>query len=265
MRADYQMLLIDHDDGVATITMNRPDVLNALNRDMLQELGAAMEDAASDDAVRCVVLAGAGRAFGAGQDLNTFTQMYASTEPIKVSDELAHYHRVLRAMRSAPKPVIAAVQGVAAGASCNLALACDLRVAADTARFRQAFARIGLVPDAGGGFLLTRLVGLGKAMELAMLADDVTGPEAARIGLANICVPLAEFPQTVRDLAHRLAHGPTAAYAMIKEQLYRATESDLEAALALEGQLQDRAINTADHREGVRAFLEKRPPKYTGR
>jgi 2-(1,2-epoxy-1,2-dihydrophenyl)acetyl-CoA isomerase len=264
MRADYQMLLIEQGDGVATITMNRPEVLNALNREMLLELGVAMEDAAGDEAVRCVVLAGAGRAFGAGQDLNTFAKMYASPEPIKVSGELAHYHRVLRAMRAAPKPVIAAVQGVAAGASCNLALACDLRVAADTARFRQAFSRIGLVPDAGGGFLLTRLVGLGKAMELAMLADDVTGPEAARIGLVNFCVPLADFPQTVRDVAWRLAHGPTTAYALIKEQLYRATESDLEAALALEGALQDRAINTADHREGVRAFLEKRPPRYTG-
>src|SRR5579875_597185 len=152
MRNDYQFLLISQDDGVVTITMNRPEVLNALNPQMLVELGEATEAAAQDDAVRCVVLTGAGRAFGAGQDLNSFTDLYASGEPITISGELKHYHRVIKAIRAAPKPVIAAVQGVAAGASCNLALACDLRVAADNARFIQAFARIALVPDAGGPF-----------------------------------------------------------------------------------------------------------------
>ncbi len=265
MRTTYQHLLIDQDGGVVTITMNRPEVLNALNATMITELGAAAEDAAADSAVRCIVLTGAGRAFGAGQDLNDFAAGYASTEPIKVSDRLEQYHRIVRAIRAAPKPFIAAVQGVAAGASCNLALACDLRIAADNARFLEAFARIGLVPDAGGGFLLTRLVGLGKALELALLADEVSGPEAARIGLVNFCVPLAEFPQATHKLAQRLANGPTTAYALIKELLYRAAESDLNASLALEGQLQDTAINTADHREGVTAFLAKRPPNYTGK
>jgi len=232
---------------------------------MLDELGDAAEAAAGDAAVRCAVLTGAGRAFGAGQDLNDFAARYAGTEPVKVSDHLAKYHRVLRAIRAAPKPFVAAVQGVAAGASCNLALACDLRIAADNARFIEAFARIGLVPDAGGGFLLPRLVGLGKALELALLADEVSGPAAARLGLVNFCVPLAEFPDATRRLAQRLANGPTTAYALIKELLYRSTESDLNASLALEGQLQDTAINTADHREGVTAFLAKRPPKYTGK
>jgi 2-(1,2-epoxy-1,2-dihydrophenyl)acetyl-CoA isomerase len=258
MRTDYQHLIINQDGGVVTITMNRPDVLNALTTAMLDELGEAAEATAADAAVRCVVLT------GAGQDLNDFAARYAGTEPAKVSDHLAKYHRVLRAIRSAPKPVIAAVQGVAAGASCNLALACDLRIAADNARFIEAFARIGLVPDAGGGFLLPRLVGLGKALELALLADEVSGPEAARIGLVNFCVPLAEFPQATQKLAQRLANGPTTAYALIKELLYRSAESDLNASLVLEGQLQDIAINTADHREGVTAFLAKRPPKYNG-
>ena len=163
-----------------------------------------------------------------------------------------------------PKPVIAAVQGVAAGASCNIALACDMRIAADNARFIEAFARIGLVPDAGGGFFLPRLVGIGKAMELAMLADEVSGQEAERLGLVNRCVPLDEFEEATEAFAQRLAAGPTHAYALIKELMNQSLESDLETTLRFEGELQDIAINTADHREGVSAFLEKRHPHYQG-
>ncbi|MBA3825131.1 MAG: enoyl-CoA hydratase/isomerase family protein, partial [Ktedonobacterales bacterium] len=182
MTATYQFLLTHQEDGVLTLTMNRPEVLNALNATLIGELGDELERAADDATVRCIVLTGAGRAFGSGQDLNDFTTLYQGPGPIVVSEHLAKYHRILRAIQQAPKPVIAAVRGVAAGASCNLALACDLRIAADDARFIEAFARIGLVPDAGGGYLLTRLVGLGKAMELAMLAEEVGGPEAARLG-----------------------------------------------------------------------------------
>jgi len=265
MAATYQFLLTHQEDGVLTLTMNRPEVLNALNATMIDELGDEIERAAADASVRCIVLTGAGRAFGSGQDLNDFTTLYQSPGPIVVSEHLAKYHRILLGIQQAPKPVIAAVHGVAAGASCNLALACDLRIAADNARFIEAFARIGLVPDAGGGYLLPRLVGLGKAMELAMLADEVRGPEAERLGLVNRCVPAAEFEATVRDLATRLANGPTIAYRLIKDQLYRSVDSDLATALRIEGELQDVAINTADHREAVTAFLEKRPPRYQGK
>ena len=267
MRTDFQHLLIQEDSHVLKIIMNRPEVFNAFNDTMLDELGEVLEAASKDEAVRCVILTGAGRAFGSGQDLRSFASISASggNAPIKVSVHLHKYHRIVYAIRTMPKPVVAAVHGVAAGASCNIALACDMRIAADNARFIEAFARIGLVPDAGGCFFLPRLVGVGKAMELAMLADEVSGQEAERLGLANRCVPLNEFEEVTTAFAQRLAAGPTHAYALIKELMYKSLESDLETTLKFEGELQDIAINSADHREGVSAFLEKRPPRYQGR
>ena len=265
MRTDFQHLLIRQDGGVLTITMNRPEVLNAINETLLAELAQAVEAAAQDEAVRCVVLTGAGRAFGSGQDLRSLDEGRASGATGKVSEHLQKYHRVVLAMRTMPKPVIAAVRGVAAGISCNIALACDMRIAAEDARFIEAFARIGLVPDGGGGYFLPRLVGVGKAMELAMLADEVSGPEAERIGLVNKCVPQGEFEVVIADLAHRLAKGPTRAYGLIKKLIYTSAESDFETALRLEGELQDIAIETGDHQNAVAAFLQKRPPEYRGR
>lgn len=266
MRTDYEHILVQQDGGVLTITMNRPEVLNAVSDPMLEGLGAVLEEAAQDSSVRCVVLTGAGRAFGAGADLrgSVVGHTNANGTPMKVSEHLKKYHRVVRAIRTMPKPVIAAVRGVAAGASCNLALACDMRIAADNARFIEAFARIGLVPDAGGAFFLPRLIGYGKALELAMLADEVSGPEAERLGLANKCVPLAEFDEAVHAFAQRLAKGPTRAYGLMKELMNAAMENDLETTLQLEGELQDQARATADHREGVTAFLQKRPSEFTG-
>src|SRR5438034_608261 len=265
MRTDFQHLLISEDNGVLTITMNRPEVINAFNDTMLEELSEAIETAAQDHSVRCVVITGAGRGFGSGQDLNVLAAVRSTTETGKVSEHLQKYHRVINAIRNMPKPVIAAVRGVAAGISCNLALACDMRIAADDARFIEAFARIGLVPDAGGGFFLPRLVGLGKAMELAMLADEISGQEAERLGLVNRCVAIDEFEEATAAFAQRLANGPTQAYALIKELMYKSLESDLETSLKLEGEVQDIAVNTADYREGVKAFLEKRSPHYHGR
>ena len=265
MRTEYKHLLVQQEDGVLTITMNRPEVLNAFNDQMLEELIEVAEAAASDESVRCVVLTGAGRAFGAGQDLSNFANRDASNGHGTVSEHLKKYHRLVYALRGMPKPVIAAVHGAAAGISCNIALACDMRIAADNARFIQAFARIGLVPDGGGGYFLPRLVGLGKAMELAMLADEVSGPEAERIGLANKCVPLAEFEAATKALARRLAQGPTRSYGLIKELMYTALDCDLPSALALEGKMQDQAIMTADHRAGVEAFMQKRAPKFSGK
>lgn len=267
MRTDFQYLLIQQDEGVVTITMNRPEVLNSFNDAMLSELTEAVETAGQDDNIRCIVLTGAGRAFGAGQDLSAFaaTDETASEPRGAVSEHLKKYHRLIHLMRETPKPIVAAIKGVAAGISCNIALACDLRIAADNARFLQAFARIGLVPDGGGGYFLSRLVGLGKALEMAMLAEEVNGPEAERIGLVNKCVPVAEFENTVQAFAHRLAHGPTRAYGLIKELMYSSVDLDLRNALTLEGHLQDLAFTSADHKEGVAAFLQKRKPNYTGK
>lgn len=265
MRTDYEHLLVQQEDGVLTVTMNRPAVLNAVSESMLDGLGEVMEEAARDESVRCVVLTGAGRAFGSGADLRGFAARHASEEPVKVSTHLQKYHRVVRAIRTMSKPVIAAVRGVAAGASCNLALACDMRIASEDARFIEAFARIGLIPDAGGGFFLAHLVGFSKALELSMLADEVSGPEAERLGLANKCVPAAEFDETVSKLARRLAKGPTSAYGLMKQLMNTAVTSDLETTMRVEGELQDIAFQTADHREGVAAFLQKRPAQFTGR
>src|SRR5712691_1388191 len=265
MRTDFQHLLIQQDGGVLTITMNRPEVLNAFNDAMLEELTQAVEAAAQDEAVRCVVITGAGRAFGSGQDLRSLAEGRTSGAIGTVSGHLQKYHRVVLAIRNMPKPVVAAVRGPAAGISCNIALSCDMRIAADDARFIEAFARIGLVPDGGGGYFLPRLVGFGKAMELAMLADEVSGPEAERIGLVNKCVPLAEFESATKTFAQRLAQGPTRTYGLIKELMNKSLESDLQSSLRLEGELQDIAFETADHREGVAAFLQKRPARFTGR
>lgn len=264
MRSDFQHLLLEQDGAVLTIIMNRPEKLNAFNDVMLQEMTEVVEVAARDDTIRCIVITGAGRAFGSGQDLTSFAPRSNTGSALKVSEHLTKYHRLVLALRGMPKPVIAAVQGVAAGISCNIALACDLRIAADNARFLEAFARIGLVPDGGGGFFLPRLVGVGKALEMSMLADEVSGSEAERIGLVNKCVPLAEFEATTKALAQRLARGPTRAYALIKQLIYTSVDSDLETTLKLEGELQDQAFETADHREGVTAFLEKRAAQYSG-
>jgi 2-(1,2-epoxy-1,2-dihydrophenyl)acetyl-CoA isomerase len=265
MRTDYKHLLVQQDEAVVTLTMNRPEVLNAFNDLMRQELIEAVEAVAQDEGVRCVVITGAGRAFGSGQDLSDFTSVWTGDRPLSVAEHLAKYHHLLYLLQEMPKPVIAAIHGVAAGISCNLALACDLRIAADNALFVQAFARIGLVPDGGGAYFLPRLIGMGKALELALLADEISGPEAERIGLVNRCVPLNEFETATAALAHRLAQGPTRTYGLIKELMYRSLDADLQTSLQLEGELQDIALATEDHREGVEAFLSKRRPRYRGR
>lgn len=266
MRTDFQYVLIQQEEGVVTITMNRPEVLNAFNDPMLQELTEAIEEAGDDETVRCVVLTGAGRAFGAGQDLSSFAARPTdSGHTGLVSEHLTKYHRLIHAMRNMPKPVVGAIRGVAAGISCNIALACDLRIAADNARFIEAFARIGLVPDGGGGYLLPRLIGLGRALDMALLAEEVSGPEAERIGLVTKCVPLAEFDSTVAAFAKRLANGPTRSYGLIKELLYKSMDMHLQSSLDLEGHLQDLAFATEDHKEGVNAFLQKRRANYSGK
>lgn len=248
-------------DGVLTLTLNRPDVLNAVNDQLSLELGEALKYAERERAVRALVLTGAGRGFCSGQDLRD----RAGVGEISYGDSLRRrYNPLIQRLASLEKPVIAAVNGVAAGAGCNLALACDLRVASDRASFIEVFARVGLIADSGGTYFLPRLVGLAKAFELAYLAEPVDAAEALRIGLVNRVVEHEALMLATLDWARRLAAGPTKSYGLTKRGLRRAASATLEESLAYEAYLQEIAGGSADHREGVAAFLEKRAPHFTG-
>lgn len=245
--------------GVHRITLNRPDVMNALNRDLRRELTAAL---IAGHSARVIVLTGAGRGFCSGQDLSDTQGLDAASFEATLNDE---YVPMIRAITDAPVPVIAAVNGVAAGAGANLALACDLVIAAETAVFIQAFARIGLIPDAGGTSFLPRRVGVQRAMGAALLAEPVSARQAADWGMIWEAVPDERFAEVVAARAARLAAGPTGAYAALKQALRGAFDQPLEAQLAVEARLQGACGASDDFREGVAAFVEKRAPKFTGR
>ncbi len=252
-------LTVTKAEGVTTITLNRPEVMNALNRVMRVELTAALREAHSG---RVVVLTGAGRAFCSGQDLGDAQSLGAVDFEATLNDE---YVPMIRAITEAPVPVIAAVNGAAAGAGANLALACDLVIAAESATFIQAFARIGLIPDAGGTSFLPRRVGLQRAMGAALLAEPVSATKAEAWGMIWEAVPDARFAEVVAARAAQLAAGPTGAFAALKQALRGAFDQDLETQLALEARLQGSCGASDDFREGVTAFLEKRRPAFTGR
>ena len=254
-------IALEQANGVLTITLNRPDVLNAVNDLLAKELQDALRQGARDAAVRCLILTGTGRGFCSGADLRDRAGAITSyREHLQ-----ATFNPVILAMRTIEKPVLAAVNGVAAGAGCSLALAADLRVASDRASFIELFSRIGLVPDSGSTWFLPRLVGLGKTLEMTYTGDPVDASEALRIGLVNRVVPHDELIAKTMELAGRLAAGPTKAYGLTKRAITYALGATLEQALEYEAQLQDVAGATADHREGVAAFLQKRQPKYEGR
>jgi 2-(1,2-epoxy-1,2-dihydrophenyl)acetyl-CoA isomerase len=250
-------------DGVLTIVMNRPDVLNSCNRTMVAELTAAFTDAVEDDAVRCVVLTGAGRAFCAGQDLAEAVPAQGKIPDI--AEIVEGYNELIRAMRELEKPVVAAVNGVAAGAGANIALACDFVIAAENASFIQAFAKIGLVPDNGGTFFLPRLVGMARAAQLAMLAEKLTAAQALAWGMIYRVVPTAELGPTVTEFARMLAQQPTRGLGLTKRALNASWDNTLAEQLDLEAELQGEAGETHDYLEGVRAFQGKRTPKFLGR
>jgi 2-(1,2-epoxy-1,2-dihydrophenyl)acetyl-CoA isomerase len=248
-------------DRVATITLDRPDALNALTVPLKEELRAAFEALADDDAVRAVVLTGAGRAFCAGQDLRERLE----PEALPLEDEIrARYNPLLLAMRRLPKPIVGAVNGIAAGAGASLAFACDVRIAAEGASFLLAFGRVGLIPDTGATWLLPRLVGASKAAELALTAEPLSASDAERFGLVAKVVPPADLAGEAHALAERLASGAPRAHALTKEALDRAWDASLEEQIELEADFQGRAGATADHAEGIAAFLERRPPRFTG-
>jgi 2-(1,2-epoxy-1,2-dihydrophenyl)acetyl-CoA isomerase len=258
----YQHLLWTEDAGVAEITLNRPEVLNSVNELMGRELQDALGRAA-DPSIRAVLLTGAGRGFCAGQDLPE-TQGSDGT-PVDFAEIVRRkYTPIVQAVRQLQKPVVCAVNGVAAGAGANLAFCCDFVVAAENASFIQAFAKIGLVPDTGGTFFLPRLVGLARSTELMMLADKLPAPKAQEIGLIYKAVPADQVMGVSRALARQLATQPTRAFGMIKQLLNASLTSDLATQLQLEAELQGAAGRTADHAEGVAAFLAKRAPEFSG-
>jgi 2-(1,2-epoxy-1,2-dihydrophenyl)acetyl-CoA isomerase len=262
----YETVLFEKGDGLATVSLNRPDKLNAFDGKMHEELHDALDSAASDDEVRCVVLRGEGRGFSAGADLRSED---LSREDGEVPDLGAYLRRTfspsVRKISGMDKPVLASLHGPVYGAGVGVALACDLRLAAESASFSVAFVKIGLMPDAGVSFFLPRVVGLGRAMEMSMLGDVVDAGEAYRIGLVNKVVPDERLEEETAALAGRLAAMPTQALGRIKHSLHSSFEGDLASVLEAEAEGQEFCGYTGDHAEGLAAFFEKRKPNFTGR
>jgi 2-(1,2-epoxy-1,2-dihydrophenyl)acetyl-CoA isomerase len=256
-------VLVDRRAGFVAITLNRPDRLNAFNADMHARLAEALDTAAGDESCRAVLITGAGRGFCAGQDLSDRMQ---ADGPVDLGATLeATYNPLIRRIRALRKPVVCAVNGVAAGAGANIAFACDIVVAARSAKFIQAFVKIGLVPDSGGTFFLPRLVGDARARALAMLGEPVTAEQAAAWGLIWKAIDDDKLRDEADRLAGHLAIQPTEGLALIKEALNASAGNTLDAQLDLERDLQRRAGRTPDYAEGVRAFMDKRSPRFTGR
>jgi 2-(1,2-epoxy-1,2-dihydrophenyl)acetyl-CoA isomerase len=248
-------------DGTVWLTLNRPAVFNSFNREMALNLQRHLDQCRDDDQVRCVVLTGEGRAFSAGQDLQ---EVVDPEGPEMTTILIEHYNPIIRRIRALNKPVIAAVNGVAAGAGANIALACDFVFCAENASFIQAFSKIGLIPDSGGTYFLPRLIGLQRATALMMSGDKLSAADAERWGLAYKVFPADQFMDEVDHWAQKLASMPTRGLALTKQALNASLQNDLEAQLALEDQLQSQAGQTRDYQEGVAAFLEKRTPEFKG-
>jgi len=258
------VLLSEDNNGVRLLTLNRPDSFNALTVELKERLLEALRQAAADDSVRAVVITGAGKAFCAGQDLKEHVAMLEANDPTPLKTVEEHYNPLIKTVTSMPKPVIAAVNGTAAGAGASLAFACDLRIASDNAKFLMAFANVALSADSGASWTLPRLIGYGRAMEMMLLAEPVDAQEALRIGMVNRVVPAGQAVEAASELASRMAVGPTSAYARIKETMLAAAAEGLAEALAVEAGAQAEAGQTTDHREAVQVFVEKRTPRFTG-
>jgi 2-(1,2-epoxy-1,2-dihydrophenyl)acetyl-CoA isomerase len=249
-------------DGVATITLNRPEVYNALNDEITFELQDALKAVAKDEAVRVVVLTGEGKAFCSGQDLKASG---GETKRSFLNSLHKRYNPIIRAMRSLPKPIVCRLNGVAAGAGCSIALACDVIVASEEATLIEVFINIGLVPDSGSSWFLPRLVGTAKAFELCAMGSRVKASEALALGLINKAVPADQLDQAVNDYANYFAKAPTKAIGLIKKMLNKSATATLDEMLDYEAYCQEIAGNTSDYREGVAAFTEKRKAQFTGK
>jgi 2-(1,2-epoxy-1,2-dihydrophenyl)acetyl-CoA isomerase len=258
-------LQITDEAGVRTLTLNRPDAMNSLNEQLKGELLDALKKAERDRAVRCIVLTGAGRAFSAGQDLKETQDKTAAGKEMDFAAELRrNYNPIILKIRTIEIPVVASVNGVAAGAGWSLALACDIRIASAAAKFVGAFSKIGLIPDSGMTFTLPRLAGLGKALEIAYLGEALTAEQALHLGLVNRVVAAEELAAATKELAVSLARGATRGLGLIKRAMNAGIMNDLENQLNYEADLQGIAGRTRDHREGVAAFIEKRAPEFKG-
>jgi len=259
---DFKFIKYQVSDGVATITLNRPDVYNALNDGITYELQDVWKAVAKDEQVRVVVLTGEGKAFCSGQDLKA-----ASAEEKRSFMEslTRRYNPIIRAMRNLPKPIICKLNGVAAGAGCSMALACDLIVASEEAMLIEVFVNIGLVPDSGSSYFLPRLVGTAKAFELCSMGTRVKAMEALELGLVNKVVPAAQLNAAVKEYTDHFAKAPTKAIGLIKKMLEKSATSTLEEMLDYETYCQEIAGTSGDYKEGVAAFLEKRKPEFRGK
>ncbi len=259
-----ETVIVDRSGGVATLSLNRPKKLNAFDGQLHEELYEVLDAAATDDAVRCVVLRGKGKGFSAGADLAQVVQS-EDGDPDLGEYLRGTYSRLIGRIAALEKPIVAALHGPVYGAGLGIALACDLRLAAESAKFSVAFIKIGLMPDAGVSFFLPRVVGLGRAMEMSMLGDAVDAEEAHRVGLVNRVVPDERLQEETAALGNRLAAMPTLALGKIRQSLHKSFESDLATALEAEAEGQTVCGFSQDHKEGVAAFFEKREAEFTGR
>lgn len=257
-------IVVERREGVMLLTLNRPEVLNSFNAKMAEDVQRALREAADDPAVRAVLITGTGRAFCSGQDLSEVLPAEGRPAPELGEIVRRQYNPIIRAIRTMEKPVVCAVNGVAAGAGANLAFACDIVVAAEEAMFIQSFGKIGLIPDSGGTFILPRIIGLQRAAALTMLGEKLSADRAREWGLVYEVVPHTVLASTSFEIARRLACMPTRGLGLTKRGFNAAFANDLDTQLALEQELQGEAGRTADYAEGVRAFVEKRPPHFRG-
>ena len=260
----YEHIQVSEADGILTITLNRPERLNAFIGHMRRDLAEALEHAGSDRSVRVVIITGAGRAFCAGGDIAFMAELMQRRDAEEFSRILGAGRRVILAIRQMTKPVIASINGPASGAGCNLALACDLRIATNTATFSQSFAKVGLHPDWGGTYFLPRLVTPNKACEMFFLGETIDAAEAARLGIVNQLVAPEDLEAATLQLAERLRAAPPIALAAAKHAVYMSQAADLDEMLRYETEAQLRCFESEDGHEGVQAFLEKRDPNFTG-
>lgn len=258
----YQFLTYHVQEGVATLTLNRPDVYNALNDEITFEMQDALKSAAKDEAVRVVVLTGAGKAFCAGQDLKAAP---AGARRSFMDSLHKRYNPIIRGMRNLPKPILCRLNGVAAGAGCSLALACDMIIASEDATLIEVFINIGLVPDSGSSYFLPRLVGSSKAFELCAMGSKVKAAEALQLGIVSKVVPAEGLDAAMKEYTDYFSKAPTKAIGLIKKMLNKAGTSTLDEMLDYEAYSQETAGSTFDHLEGVKAFLEKRKPEFLGK